>query len=251
MCRIRARLPAFSSLSLLLTVRHAPAPVPESNMNALLALSRLIDAINTVVGRCVMWLTLVVVLVSAGNAVVRKAFQISSNAWLEMQWYLFGAIFLLAAGYTLLRNEHVRVDVLSSRLSRRKQIYIDIFGVIFFLMPACLLIAYLSWPMFMDSFLNNEQSSNTGGLVRWPVKLLIPVGFALLILAGLSHLIKCIGFLMGKCPDPGARSSDISAEEALALEIAEEARLREERALAAQGGQAPGGARDKNGQDGR
>lgn len=220
-------------------------------MNALLALSRLIDAVNTVVGRCVTWLTLVVVLVSAGNAVVRKTFQISSNAWLELQWYLFGAIFLLAAGYTLLRNEHVRVDVLSSRLPRRKQIYIDIFGVIFFLMPACLLITYLSWPMFIDSFLSNEQSSNTGGLVRWPVKLLIPVGFALLVLAGLSHLIKCVGFLMGKCPDPGARATDISAEEALAQEIAEEARLREERALAAQGGQAPGGARDQNGQDGR
>jgi TRAP-type mannitol/chloroaromatic compound transport system permease small subunit len=145
----------------------------------------------------------------------------------------------------------VRVDVLSSRLPRRKQIYIDIFGVIFFLMPACLLITYLSWPMFMDSYLTNEQSSNTGGLVRWPVKLLIPVGFALLVLAGLSHLIKCVGFLMGKCPDPGARPSEISAEEALALEIAEEARLREERALAAQGGSKPDGARGQNGQDGR
>lgn len=225
--------------------------VPESNMNALLALSRLIDAINTVVGRCVTWLTLVVVVVSAGNAIIRKTFQTSSNAWLELQWYLFGAIFLLAAGYTLLRNEHVRVDVLSSRLSRRKQIYIDIFGVIFFLMPACLLITYLSWPVFMDSFLTNEQSSNTGGLVRWPVKLLIPVGFGLLVLAGLSHLIKCIGFLMGKCPDPGARPTEMSAEEALALEIAEEARQREERALGAQRAEGPGGSRDKNGQDGR
>ncbi|ARP93979.1 TRAP transporter small permease subunit [Bordetella genomosp. 13] len=199
-------------------------------MNALLALSRLIDAINTAVGRAVTWLTLIVVLVSAGNAVVRKVFNTSSNAWLELQWYLFGALFLLAAGYTLLRNEHVRVDVLSSRLSRRTQLYIEIFGVVFFLMPACLLILWLSWPMFMDSYLTNEQSSNPGGLVRWPVKLLIPVGFALLVLAGLSHLIKCVGFLMGRCADPGARDEGLSAEEALAQEIAEEARQREARA---------------------
>ncbi|WP_144636717.1 TRAP transporter small permease subunit [Bordetella genomosp. 13] len=201
-------------------------------MNALLALSRLIDAINTAVGRAVTWLTLIVVLVSAGNAVVRKVFNTSSNAWLELQWYLFGALFLLAAGYTLLRNEHVRVDVLASRLSRRAQIYIEIFGVVFFLMPACLLILWLSWPMFMDSYLTNEQSSNPGGLVRWPVKLLIPVGFALLVLAGLSHLIKCVGFLMGRCADPGAREDGVSAEEALAQEIAEEARAREAQALA-------------------
>ncbi|SAH97435.1 C4 dicarboxylate tripartite ATP-independent periplasmic (TRAP) transporter%2C permease [Bordetella ansorpii] len=203
-------------------------------MNALLALSRLIDAINTVVGRAVTWLTLIVVLVSAGNAVVRKLFNTSSNAWLELQWYLFGALFLLAAGYTLLRNEHVRVDVLASRLPRRTQIYIEVFGVIFFLMPACLLILWLSWPMFMDSYLTNEQSSNPGGLVRWPVKLMIPVGFALLVLAGLSHLIKCVGFLMGRCADPGARDEGVSAEEALAQEIAEEARMREAQAATAE-----------------
>ena len=142
-------------------------------MKALLALSRLIDAINTCIGSLVTWLTLIVVLISAGNAVVRKVFHSSSNAWLELQWYLFGAIFLLAAGYTLLRNEHVRVDILSSRLSRRTQTLIEIFGVLFFLMPACLLIMWLSWPVFMDAWVNNEQSSNTGGLVRWPVKLLI------------------------------------------------------------------------------
>lgn len=197
-------------------------------MNALLALSRLIDAINTAVGRAVTWLTLIVVLVSAGNAVVRKIFHTSSNAWLELQWYLFGALFLLAAGYTLLRNEHVRVDVLASRLPRRTQLYIEIFGVLFFLLPACTLIMWLSWPMFMDSFLTNEQSSNPGGLTRWPVKLLIPVGFGLLVLAGVSHLIKCIGFLMGRCKDPGAREEGLSAEEALAQEIAEQARQRED-----------------------
>jgi len=196
-------------------------------MQALLALSRLIDAVNNRVGQAVTWLTLLVVLVSAVNAVVRKLFNVSSNAWLELQWYLFGAMFLLAAGYTLLKNEHVRVDILAQRLPRRTQIKIEIFGVLCFLLPACALIMWLSWPMFMDSFLSNEQSSNSGGLVRWPVKLLIPVGFALLVAAGVSHAIKCIGFLRGACPDPMARNEGKSAEEQLAEEIAREALARE------------------------
>ncbi|GAA5232950.1 TRAP transporter small permease subunit [Verticiella sediminum] len=192
-------------------------------MRSLLALSRLIDAINERVGQAVMWVTLIVVFISAGNAVVRKVWHTSSNAWLEVQWYLFGAIFLLAAGYTLLRNEHVRVDILASKLSQRKQIYIEIFGVLFFLLPMAIWIMWLSWPMFMDSYLTNEQSSNAGGLVRWPVKLLIPVGFFLLVLAGISHLIKCIGFLAGRCPDPRDRGDGPTAEEVLAAEIAREA----------------------------
>lgn len=171
-------------------------------MTFLLSVARAIDALNRLVGRVVIWLTLVVVIISAGNAVVRKAFHVSSNAWLELQWYLFGAIFLLAAGYTFLCNEHVRVDILSQKLSRRTQVKIDIFGVLFFMLPACLLIFWLSIPMFVDSFVLNEQSSNTGGLVRWPAKLLIPVGFGLLALAGVSHLIKCVGFLRGQCDDP-------------------------------------------------
>lgn len=196
-------------------------------MKALLALSRGIDALNLRVGQAVTWVTLVVVLVSAGNAVVRKIFQTSSNAWLELQWYLFGVMFLLAAGYTLLKNEHVRVDILSSRLSRRKQIWIEVFGVVFFLLPACTIIMVLSWPVFVDSFITNEQSSTVGGLVRWPVKLLIPVGFALLILAGLSHLIKCAAFLAGKGPDPLAREQAKTAEEELAELIAREAQERE------------------------
>ncbi|MFA5490133.1 MAG: TRAP transporter small permease subunit [Candidimonas sp.] len=188
-------------------------------MTILLAISRFIDAMNQRIGQLVAWLTLAAVLVSAINATVRKTFNISSNAWLELQWYLFGAMFLLAAGYTFLRNEHVRVDVLSSRLSRRTQVKIDIFGVIFFLFPACVLVFWLSLPFFHESFVLQEQSSNTGGLIRWPAKLLVPVGFALLILAGVSHLIKCIGFLMGRCPDPLARQSSQTAEEALADEI--------------------------------
>ena len=168
----------------------------------LLKISSWIDRLNKTVGGAVAWLTLVVVVVSAVNAVVRKLFSVSSNAWLELQWYLFGAIFLLAAGYTFLRNEHVRVDVVAQRFSRRTQIYIEILGVVVFLLPACILVFWLSIPYFYNSYVLLEQSSNTGGLIRWPVKLLIPIGFGLLILAGISHLIRCVGFLLGHCPDP-------------------------------------------------
>ncbi|MBV6273276.1 TRAP transporter small permease subunit [Alcaligenaceae bacterium CGII-47] len=196
-------------------------------MKALLALSRAIDAINRRVGRAVTWLILLAVVVSATNATIRKLFNVSSNAWLELQWYLFGAVFLLAAGYTLLKNEHVRVDVLASRFSRRTQIKMEIFGVIFFLLPISFIIMWLSWPVFMDALVNNEQSSNAGGLVRWPAKLLIPVGFALLLAAGVSHLIKCVGYLRGACPDPTNVSTGKSAEELLAEEIARQAAERE------------------------
>lgn len=194
------------------------AAVPGS-MKFFLQLSRLIDTLNSTVGRAVTWLTLLVVLVSATNAVIRKVFHMSSNAWLELQWYLFGAIFLLAAGYTFLKNEHVRVDVVSQRFSPRTQVKIEIFGVLIFLLPACLLVFWLSLPFFYESFILHEHSSNTGGLIRWPVKLLIPVGFALLILAGISHLIKCIAFLMGAGPNPLARPDGRTSEEILADEI--------------------------------
>lgn len=188
-------------------------------MKLFLQISRGIDWVNTWVGKTVTWLVLIVALVSATNAVVRKLFNVSSNAWLELQWYLFGAIFLLAAGYTFLRNEHVRVDVLSQKLSERTQIWIEVFGVLFFLLPACCLVFWLSIPFFYQSYVLHELSSNTNGLIRWPVKLLIPVGFGLLILAGISHLIKSIGFLMGKCPNPMRVSSGKSDEEALVEDI--------------------------------
>jgi len=194
-------------------------------MKFFLAISRAIDSLNTAVGRTVTWLTLLVAIISASNAVVRKLFNYSSNAWLELQWYLFGAIFLLAAGYTFLLNEHVRVDVLSQHLSKRTQIKIEILGLIFFLFPACCLIFWLSIPFFYQSLILDEQSSNAGGLVRWPVKLLIPVGFGLLILAGISHLIKCIGYLRGDCPDPTALSHGQTSEEELAEEIRRQAEL--------------------------
>lgn len=199
-------------------------------MKALLVLSRLIDTINQYVGRAVTWLILLVAVISASNAVIRKVFNISSNAWLELQWYLFGAIFLLASGYTLLKNEHVRVDILTQRFSPRTRAKIEIFGVLFFLLPAAVLIMLLSWPMFMDSFVNNEHSSNAGGLLRWPAKILIPIGFALLIAAGVSHAIKSLGFLMGACPDPLEKLEEKSAEELLAEEIARAAESRQQSA---------------------
>ncbi len=188
-------------------------------MKYFLLLSRWIDSLNTLVGRAITWLVLVVVLVSATNAVFRKLFSLSSNAWLELQWYLFGAIFLLASGYTFLRNEHVRVDVLAQKLPEKTQIGIEIFGVIFFLMPAACLVFWLSIPYFWDSFQMQELSSNTAGLIRWPAKLLIPVGFFLLILAGVSHLIKCIGFLLGRCPNPMNVDKGKSSEETLVDDI--------------------------------
>jgi TRAP-type mannitol/chloroaromatic compound transport system permease small subunit len=145
----------------------------------------------------VSWLVLAAVLVSAGNAVMRYSVNVSSNAWLEIQWYLFSAIFLLAAGWALLRNAHVRIDVITARLSPRARAWIDIIGTVLFLMPMALLIMYLAWAMFMQSYVGHEISSDAGGLVRWPVKLLIPVGFGLLVLQGASEIVKRIAFLRG------------------------------------------------------
>ena len=174
-------------------------------MRGLLTLARAIDALNHCVGRTVSWLVLVAVLVSAGNALARYGFDLSSNAWLEIQWYLFSAIFLLGAGWTLLRNAHVRIDVLSSRMSDRTRAWMDILGGLLFLLPMAILILYFSWPMFVQSYLGHEISSDAGGLVRWPVKLLIPAGFALLALQGVSELIKRIAFLRGIDPAQAIR----------------------------------------------
>ncbi len=189
-------------------------------MNALLALSRAIDAITERVGRIVYWLVLVVVLISAANATVRKAFDYSSNAYLEVQWYLFSVIFLFGAGYTLLRNEHVRIDIIQGRLSPRAQNWIDVFGIVFFLMPMSIVIMWLSWPLFLDSLHRHEVSTNAGGLIIWPARLMVPIGFALLIMQGVSELIKRIAFLMGRIPDPLQKRHEKSAEEELAEEIA-------------------------------
>lgn len=170
-------------------------------MTGLLALSRGIDATNTFIGKAVSWLILLAIVISAVNATVRKVFNVSSNAWLEAQWYLFSAGFLVAAGYTLLNNEHVKVDLIYGRLSRRKQLWIEIFGTLFFLFPFCLITVYLSWPRVTSKFISGEVSNNTGGLLLWPVWALIPLGFGLLALQGLSELIKRIAILRGELPD--------------------------------------------------
>jgi len=175
-------------------------------LTLLLKLSRLIDWVNDQVGKAVYWLILVAVLISSGNAMVRYSLNTSSNAWLEVQWYLFSAVFLLCAGYTLLRNEHIRIDIFASRFSRRTQAWIDVFGGVFFLLPIAIMILWLSWPMFIESYVRNEQSSDAGGLVRWPVKLLVPIGFFLLTAQGISELIKRIAFLMGLIDEPAEQA---------------------------------------------
>ncbi|HEU5282436.1 MAG TPA: TRAP transporter small permease subunit [Burkholderiales bacterium] len=171
-------------------------------MNILLSVSRAIDALNERIGRVILWLVLAMVLVSSGNAVSRYLLNLSSNAWLELQWYLFAAVFLLCAGYALLHNEHIRIDVVSSHLSRRTQMWIDVFGTIFFLFPVAGTIMWLSWPIFVNAWVSSEMSSNAGGLIRWPARLMIPVGFFLLTLQGVSELIKRVAFLRGLIPDP-------------------------------------------------
>lgn len=191
-------------------------------MTGLLRLSRLIDSLTERVGHLVYWLVLVAVLVSAGNAAVRYTLNTSSNAWLEIQWYLFSAIFLLCSGYALLHHSHVRIDVMSSRLPKRAQMWIDVFGTIFFLMPMALLIMYLSWPVFVDQFVHGDRSQNAGGLLLWPARLLVPVGFFLLVLQGISELIKRIAFLRGLIPDPTEKHEAPSAEEELAKAILEQ-----------------------------
>ena len=194
-------------------------------MNALLALSRAIDALTERVGRVVYWLILVVVIISALNATVRKAFNYSSNAYLEIRWYLFSVIFLFGAGYTLLRNEHVRIDIIAGRLSARTQNWIDVIGIVFFLFPMSIIIMWLSWPLFVDSYVRHEVSTNAGGLTIWPARLMVPVGFALLIVQGLSELIKRIAFLAGAAPNPLEKHHAKSAEEELAEEIARQRNL--------------------------
>ena len=188
-------------------------------MKAMLRLAYGIDTVNQRIGRTAIWLVLVVVVISAGNALSRYALSMSSNAWLEIQWYLFSGIFLLCAAYVLQKNEHIRIDVIAGRLSERAQNWIDVFGILVFLLPMALIIGYLSWPVFMNAWNSGEGSPSPGGLIRWPVRLLVPVGFAMLTLQAFSELIKRIAFLVGAGPNPLAKAGAISAEEELAAEI--------------------------------
>jgi TRAP-type mannitol/chloroaromatic compound transport system permease small subunit len=192
-------------------------------MSALLSMSRLIDRFNELVGKSIRWLVLAAVLISAGNAIVRKAFSASSNALLEIQWYLFAAVFMLGAGYAFFKNVHVRIDFISSKLSKRTNAVIDILGIVLFLFPLCVILITLSWPFFYNAWVTGEMSSNAGGLIRWPVLALVPLGFLILLMQGISELIKRIAFLMGLIEEPITVERHKSDEELLAEELALEA----------------------------
>ncbi len=187
-------------------------------MNYLLKLSGLIDALNERVGKAIMWLILAVVLISAGNAVSRKVFRMSSNAFLDLQWYLYSCVFLLGAGYAFLKNVHVRIDFVSSRLTARGRSWVDIVGILVFLVPFCWMLIQMSWPLFVKAWQSGEMSQNAGGLIRWPVYLLMPSGLALLLMQSVSELIKRIAFLRGLIPDP---LSHVPAESATAAPSAD------------------------------
>jgi len=188
-------------------------------MKVLLGVSRAIDALNAWVAKLAIWLVLILVLETAASSIVLKVLDVGSNAFLEIRWYLFSAIFLLGAGYALQKNAHVRIDVLTSRFSRRTQAGIDIFGTLFFLFPVCALIIWLSWQVFANNFASGEDLGSSGSLILWPVRLLVPAGFGLLLLQGLSELIKRIAFLAGCGPKPLDADKKMSAEEDLIQEI--------------------------------
>ncbi len=207
-------------------------------MRFLLSISRLIDRLSLLVGKLIMWLILAVTLISAANAILRKTLDLSSNAALELQWYLFAYVFLIGAGYVFLKNAHVRIDFVSARLSPRARNWIDVVGIVLFLIPFCLLVIKLGWPLFFNAYKTGELSLNAGGLIRWPAYLAIPLGFALLLLQGISELIKRIAFLRGLIPDPLVSEAEKSDEQRLLEELAEEARRKEAVAAAAAGKEA-------------
>ena len=192
-------------------------------MTALLRLSSWIDAFNERVGRLLSWLVLAAVLISAGNAIMRKAFNIGSNAFLEIQWYLFAAVFMLGAGYAFLKNAHVRIDFISSKLSTRTNTLIDIAGIVIFLVPLSLILINLSWPLFTQAYTSGEMSQNAGGLIRWPVLLMIPLGFSILLVQAVSELIKRVAYLKGLRDEPMSVEHGPSDEEKLAAELAAKA----------------------------
>lgn len=192
-------------------------------MQALLSFSKLIDKVSEFTGSCVRWLILAAVLISAGNAAMRKAFNVSSNAYLEIQWYLFAAVFMLGAGYVFLKNAHVRIDFISSKLSVRTNTIIDALGIVVVVFPLCWIMIDLGWPLFHRAWVSGEVSSNAGGLIRWPVLLLLPLGFAMLALQAVSELIKRLAYLTGHRSEPFPLEQEKSAEELLLEELREKA----------------------------
>lgn len=198
-------------------------------MQALLTFSRGIDWITERIGRAVGWLLLAAVLISTGNAIIRKAFSMSSNAFLEAQWYLFAAVFLLGAGYVFLHDQHVRIDVIAGRFSRKVQVAIDIVGILLFLLPLCAFIVWTALPSVSTAISSGEMSANPGGLIRWPLYVLVPFGFVLLAVQALSELIKRLAFLAGAGPDPHAKPEQ-SDEEKLLEDLQREQARREQAA---------------------
>jgi TRAP-type mannitol/chloroaromatic compound transport system permease small subunit len=191
-------------------------------VGALLKVSRGIDAFNEWLGRVIMWLVLAAVLISAGNAVIRKAFNIGSNAFLEIQWYLFAAVFMLGVGYVMLRNAHVRIDFIAARLSKRTNALIDAIGIVIFTIPLSWIMIDLGWPLFVRAWESGEMSQNAGGLIRWPVLMLVPLGFAILLVQAVSELIKRVAFLRGVIPEPFSGDAAQSDDEKHAAELAAE-----------------------------
>lgn len=203
-------------------------------MGALLRLSRLIDSVNEWIGKLTMWLVLAAVIISAGNATLRKIFNIGSNAWLEIQWYLFAGVFMLGVGYVMLKNAHVRIDFVSGKLSKRTNAIIDAIGIVVFTLPLALIMINLAWPMFERAWTTGEMSQNAGGLIRWPAWALLPLGFAILAAQAVSELIKRIAFITGRIDEPFSVEDDgKSEEERLAEELAAEAAKHEQELIAA------------------
>jgi TRAP-type mannitol/chloroaromatic compound transport system permease small subunit len=202
-------------------------------LSALLKLSAGIDKFNELIGKLVMWLVLAAVIISAGNASLRKAFNIGSNAWLEIQWYLFAGVFMLGVGYVMLKNAHVRIDFISSKLSKRTNAIIDAIGIVVFTIPLAIIMIDFAWPVFMRAINTGEMSQNAGGLIRWPVWFLLPAGFTILLLQAVSELIKRIAFLTGHRSEPFSDADGKSEEERLAEELAEAAAKHEQELAAA------------------
>ncbi|MDH5331588.1 MAG: TRAP transporter small permease subunit [Aquincola sp.] len=200
-------------------------------MGVLLKLSGAIDRVNELLGKLIGLLVLASVVISSGNAILRKAFDIGSNAWLEIQWYLFAGVFMLGVGYVMLKNGHVRIDFISSKLSRRTNAIIDAIGIVIFTIPLALIMIDLGWPLFYRAWQTGEMSQNAGGLIRWPVLMLLPLGFAILCAQAISELIKRIAFLTGHRDQPFSVEHDKTAEEELIEELAQAA----EKAPAAKG----------------
>jgi len=194
-------------------------------MQALLALSRGIDWITEKLGRALCWLLLAAVVISTVNAITRKAFSLSSNAYLEAQWYLFAVIFMLGAGYVFLHDQHVRIDVFSSRLKRRTQVWIDVVGIVVFLLPLCVFVVWTALPSVMTAIETQEVSASPGGLIRWPLYMLVPVGFSLLAIQSFSELVKRLAYLTGHGPDPHAKP-EATGEELMLEDLQREAEAR-------------------------